>query len=332
MRAHSQTSNFCPEVEPIRTLLKPLSQKENREESTRNHFFPPLLFPLVKGNPVGHCATMSDFVCSDAGAFGRRVEGLLETMTITDVQDFSPEVAVISVASTEPHGPHLPYGTDTLIGAGVTAKAVQLANEKGARVLRLPPLPIGNNVNFKAFPFACRIRVETLMAVLADLAEFLSEDGIKKIVFVNSHGGNDSTIHASLRLIHDRLGDRIFTCAIRPDAFVGRECADIYSDDSPHAGKYETSMIQYLAGGLVVAEALQESPTTTPEIASLGGNSVHWVRPWHRLMPKSYSGRPDQASAEAGERCFNASAAGMAAFLVDLSRTPWHPGFPYPAK
>ena len=264
--------------------------------------------------------------------FGRRVEGLLETMTITDVRKFSPEVAVISVASTEPHGPHLPYGTDTLIGAGVTAKAVQLANEKGARVLRLPPLPIGNNVNFKAFPFACRIRVETLMAVLADLVEFLSEDGIKKVVFVNSHGGNDSTIHAALRQIHDRLGDRVFVCACRPDAFAGPDCADIYSDDSPHAGKYETSMVQYLAGGLVVGGARRESPANTPEIPSLCSDSVHWVRPWHRLMPESYSGHPEQASAEAGERCFNASAEGMAGFLVELSRTPWHPGFPYPTK
>lgn len=125
---------------------------------------------------------MDEFVSTDAGTFNRGVDGLLETMTIADVRAFSPEVVMIPVASTEPHGPHLPYGTDTIIGGGVTAKAVQLANAKGAKVLRLPPLPIGNNVNFKAFPFACRIRVETLMAILADLVEFACEEGVNRVL------------------------------------------------------------------------------------------------------------------------------------------------------
>jgi len=275
---------------------------------------------------------MDRFVTSDAGTFGRKVDGILETMTTSDVQAFCPEVAVIAVASTEPHGPHLPYGTDTLIGAGVTAKAVQLANEKGARVLRMPPLPIGNNVNFKAFPFACRIRVETLMAVLFDLVEFLAEDGVRKVVIVNSHGGNVSTIHASLRQIHDRLEDRVFACACRPNSFAGPDVDGIHSDNSPHAGKYETSLVQYLAGGLVVDSGLREKPLYQPSNASLAEDSVHWVRPWHRLMPEFCAGRLDEATPEIGQRYFEACAAGMADFLVQLSSQPWAPGFPYPPE
>lgn len=275
---------------------------------------------------------MSTFVLSDAGTFGTRVNGILETMTVSDIEEFSPEVALIPIASTEPHGPHLPYGTDTLIGAGITARAVQLANEKGARVLRLPPLPIGNNVNFKAFPFACRIRVETLMAILFDLVEFLQEEGVRKVVIVNSHGGNVSTIHASLRQIYDRMNDCVFACACRPNTFAGPDVNGIHSDDSPHAGKYETSLVQYLAGGLVLDGKCRETPLHQPEIPDLASDSVHWVRPWHRLMPASCAGRPDEASADLGERYFQASAAGMADFLVELSRQPWHPGFPYPLE
>ena len=102
-------------------------------------------------------------------------------MTIEQVRDFHPEVVVVPIGSTEPHGPHLPYGTDLFIAEAVTAEAVRLANAEDARVLRLPPLPISNNVNFKKFPFACRIRVETLMAVLGDIVDFLTEDGVKKL-------------------------------------------------------------------------------------------------------------------------------------------------------
>jgi len=275
---------------------------------------------------------MSSFVTSDAGTFGSKVDGILETMTTADIRAFRPEVAVIPVASTEPHGPHLPYGTDTLIGSGVTAKAVQLANKKGARVLRLPPLPIGNNVNFKAYPFACRIRVETLMAVLFDLVEFLAEDGVRKVVIVNSHGGNVATIDAVLRQIHDRLRDRVFACGCRSNSFAGPDVDGIHSDNSPHAGKYETSLVQYLAGGLVVDGELRDTPLHQPAIAALAEDTAHWVRPWHRLMPEFCAGRLDEATAEIGQRYFEASAAGMADFLVELSSQPWGPDFPYPPE
>ena len=48
--------------------------------------------------------------------------GKLEEMTIEEVRQFQPEVAVFPLGSTEPHGPHLPYGTDTLIAGGGLAR------------------------------------------------------------------------------------------------------------------------------------------------------------------------------------------------------------------
>jgi creatinine amidohydrolase len=96
-------------------------------------------------------------------------------MTIEEVRNFRPEVAVFPLESTEPHGPHLPYGTDTLIARGGANAAVREANARGARVLELPCLPIGNNVNFKAYPLACRVRVETLFSFIRDIADFLLE-------------------------------------------------------------------------------------------------------------------------------------------------------------
>jgi creatinine amidohydrolase len=258
--------------------------------------------------------------------------GLLETMTITDFIDFRPEVAVIPVGSTEPHGPHLPYGTDTLIADGFTAESVRLANLDGARVLRLPPLPIGNNVNFKGFPFACRIRVETLMAVLADLVEFLREEGIRKVVIVNCHGGNDATIRASLRELFDRHQQEIFLCACGAGSFGGDEYGKLFDDRSPHAGEYETSMILHFAPELVISSAFKPADPEMPAIESLAGHDAEWVRPWHRLMPDSYAGRPDLASAEKGSRFSKACAAGFARFLTELSKEPWHPNFPYPKR
>jgi creatinine amidohydrolase len=260
-----------------------------------------------------------------------KTNGLLETMTISGVEKFRPEVVVIPLGSTEPHGPHLPYGTDTLIVDGVTAEAVRIANESGARVLRLPPLPIGNNVNFKGFPFACRISVETLTAVIMDLVSFVHEEGVRKIVLVNGHGGNDSTIKACQRRIYDRFQQDLFVCSCSTWQFSVETYKTLFTDGSPHAGDYETSMVQHFAPHLVVTSALAPAEmhrATIPELRQ----DVHWVKAWHHHMPSSCGGRPDQASAEKGKTFAADCTAKLGAFLVNLSREPWHPRFPFPAE
>lgn len=255
--------------------------------------------------------------------------GLLESMTIADVRAFEPEVMMIVLGSTEPHGPHLAYGTDTVIGAGITSEAVRLANAEGARVLRLPPLPFGNNVNFKAFPFACRLRVETLMAILIDLVTFAVEEGIRKVVIINAHGGNTSTVQGALRQLYDRFQQEVFISATGAPDLNGGLHKTSFGDGSPHAGDFETSMMMHLAPEWVVDGARQPTPMQTLTLPHLANGPVAWVRPWHLLMPESYAGDPQKATAEKGAAFLKASARGLADFLVELSRAPWHPRFPY---
>lgn len=274
---------------------------------------------------------MSEKSSAGASAPGK-VDGLLETMTVAEVREFDPRVVVIPVGSTEPHGPHLPYGTDTIIGGGVTAEAVRRANAAGARVLRLPPLPMSNNVNFKGLPFACRISVETLMAVLMDLLQFVREEGVRKVVIVNSHGGNVDTIAALLRQAYDRFQSELFVCACSPGSFSGGKYGELFSDGSPHAGDYETSMVLHLARELVAKGRRKEGLMNAPQLDALGPGGPAWVRPWHRLMPESFAGRPDHSTPEKGAAFFEACAGGMERFLIELAEAPWHPGFPYPPE
>lgn len=258
--------------------------------------------------------------------------GALETMRMDEAETFQPEVALLPLGSTEPHGPHLPYGTDSIIGGGVTAEAVRLANQAGARVLLLPLLPYGNNVNFKAFPLACRIGVETLSALLRDLARFTVEEGLSKLVIVNAHGGNADTIKAALRQIYDQWGDRLFACTCGPSSFAGAETKELFSDRSPHAGEYETSMVEHLAPALVKKGNAIPRPMRQPLPELFAYGQVDYVTPWHRLMPEACGGRPDQASTLKGAQFFEAATKGMAHFLIELSRAAWHPGFPFPGE
>lgn len=255
--------------------------------------------------------------------------GVLETMTITDVAAFRPKVVVIPLGSTEPHGPHLPYGTDTITAASVAKQAVLRANENGARVLLLPALPIGNNVNFKKFPFACRISVRTLMSIIGDLVNFAVEEGVRKIVFVNGHGGNIAAINAALREVFDRFQEEIFVCAVDTGVGAGETYQRLFKDGSPHAGDHETCQIMHLAGDLVNRAALAPQPMHSPLLHSLKDGSCSWVKAWHRLMPSSSGGRPDAATPEKGEEFFNAGVQGLANLLLELNNAPWVPGFPY---
>jgi hypothetical protein len=148
--------------------------------------------------------------------------GLLEEMTIDDVRAFDPEVVMLPLGSTEPHGPHLPLGTDVYQVTRLCRLAVEEANAKEARVLLYPTLPITNNANFRAFPFALRIGIRTLMSVIVDIAKQCWEDDIRKVVIVNGHGGNPATIDAALREIAG-MDDMPFVCwtwGIAPEGFV----------------------------------------------------------------------------------------------------------------
>jgi len=259
----------------------------------------------------------------------RFTPGILETMTIDDVKAFRPQVIVIPIGSTEPHGPHLPYGTDTFMADGISAEAVRLANQEGARVLRLPPLPIGNNVNFKDLPFACRIRVETLMTVLMDLVTYGVEEGVRKFVIFNCHGGNEAAMTASLRQIFDRFQNTAFVSACTIGSFSSEVSKELFLDGSPHAGDFETSLMQFLAPEIMPRVRPVSAPLQKPSLEALAEGRVVWVRNWAHLMPGSFAGEPGLATAEKGEQFFRAETAGFARFLIELSNAAWHPRFPF---
>jgi len=257
---------------------------------------------------------------SSAAAF----PGLLEEMTVEEVREFAPEVVVLPLGSTEPHGPHLPMGTDTYQVTRLCRLAVEQANHNGARVLLYPTLPITNNVNFRKFPFALRIGVRTLMSVIVDIVTQCKEDGIRKVVIVNGHGGNPGAIGAALREIAG-MDDMPFVCStggIAPKGFVSP-----IEHPSDHAGESETSQILWIRPELVRQDKLADNPRGQLRVKGL--EKTQFVRPWHLYVPTSAGGETRAASAEKGQMLIEANAKGLADFLVELSQAPYDARFPY---
>ena len=252
------------------------------------------------------------------------MNGVLTEMTVDEVRALRPEVMVIPVGSVEPHGPALPYGTDSFECEALGREGVLRANRRRARALLYPTLPVGNNVNFKAFPFACRIRVETLIDTLLDIVKALEEDGLRKIVLVNGHGGNTEAIRAALRIHMDRTpaGQRAFVCVFAP-----LPVGDIIRHPSEHGGESETSNVLHLRGDLVKRSKIGNFPFAEPCVAELKG--CFFVRPWHLYVPASAGGDSREASADKGRRILERNGEHLARLLVALSRARWHPDFPY---
>jgi creatinine amidohydrolase len=238
-------------------------------------------------------------------------DGILTEMTIEQVRAMEPEVVALGVGSVEPHGPALPYGTDYFQCDAVVRRGVELANAGGARALMYPTLPIGCNVNFKAWPFACRIRVQTLMATLLDIISALEEDGIRKVVLYDGHGGNTDAIRATLRAHFDAAAPdrRAFVCMASSPA--------------------EASRMLHLRGDLVRADKLGDLKFGKLAVEGLAESGAHFVRPWDRHVPASAGGDARKASAEKGRKIIEAEAEHLAALLTGLSRTPWTEAFPY---
>ena len=259
--------------------------------------------------------------------------GILTEMTIDEVETLDPEVVVLGIASTEPHGPHLPYGTDTYQTETICRRAVTAANEAGASVLLYPTLPIGNNVNFQAFPFACRIGVRTLMDVVLDVIEAIEAEGVEKIVLVNGHGGNTATLRATLREHAGRHdpGDGAFVCLTSNSGAIPPGDRDRIEHPSEHAGELETSRMLAIRPDLVDESAFDEFPILKPRLEQLRSDRVTFVPRWDAYMPASAGGETRASSVEKGDAVIDGAADWIAELLVELDRIHVDELFPFPS-
>ena len=240
------------------------------------------------------------------------------------------EVAVLPLGATEPHNLHLPYGTDMFEGDIVGEKICEAAHERGAKVILLPTVPYGTETNQMAFPLAMNLNPSTLFAVVTDLVESLVRHGIRKIVLLNSHGGND--LKPLLRELYGKTPAQLFLCNwYRVLADVEHE---IFDDAGDHGGEMETSLIMAYYPHLVAQRPdgsldADLGATADTRFEALNRGWVSITRPWHLLTTNSGAGNPHPATAEKGRRMMDLLVERLSAFLVALSAAQLDERFPY---
>jgi creatinine amidohydrolase len=243
-----------------------------------------------------------------------RRPAVLAEATWSLVRDAHYEVAVLPWGATEAHNLHLPYGTDTLQAERVAAEAARLATEAGARVIVLPAVPFGVNTGQLDVKLCLNMNPSTQEALLSDLVDSVGRAGVRKLVILNGHGGNDFR-----QMIRELQQDTdVFLCAIN-----WYTCVDpkpFFTTPGDHAGELETSLLLYLAPELVLP--LREAGEGRSRQFKIQGLREGWAwapRRWTSVTDDTGVGDPREATAAKGARFFHAVTQQISGFLVDLS-------------
>lgn len=164
--------------------------------------------------------------------------------------DTSGWIAVLPVAAVEQHGPHLPVFTDTCIAEGLVRRSVELLPDD-MPVTFLPVQAVGKSNEHISSPGTLTATWETAIRLWLEVGESVHRAGIRKLILINSHGGNVPLIDIvarELRVRHDMLV--VATGWSRfgvPDGLSAPEEA-FYGI---HGGDVETSMMLHLRSDLV---------------------------------------------------------------------------------
>lgn len=235
--------------------------------------------------------------------------------TWADVKETQFEVAVLPWGATEAHNTHLPYATDNVETDAVAAGAAEHAWNRGARVLVLPCVPFGVNTGQREVPFCLNMMPGTQTAVIRDLLPSLESHGIRKLVILNGHGGNDfKQIIRELQPSTSILLAQVNWWQVVPASRFFDEAGD-------HAGELETSAMLHLRPDLVRSLASAGPGKARRHRITAFREGWAWMpRPWTRVTDDTGVGNPAKATAEKGARFFAAVTEAIGAFLVDLAQ------------
>jgi creatinine amidohydrolase len=239
---------------------------------------------------------------------------VLGDSTWEEVRSGRFEVAVLPWGATEAHNRHLPYATDTIETEAVASAAAAVAWMRGARVLVLPPVPFGVNTGQREVPFCLNMMPSTQTALIRDLLPSLEDHGVRKLVILNGHGGND------FRQIIRELQPSTTMVLAQVNWWQVVATAEFFESAGDHAGELETSVTMHLRPELVRPLETAGPGKARPNRVAAFREGWAWMpRPWVKVTDDTGVGNPAKASPAKGSAYFEAVTDKVGGFLVDLA-------------
>ena len=242
-------------------------------------------------------------------------------------------IAVLPVAATEQHGPHLPLSVDTVLVDGVLAAS--LAHLPDAlNVLILPTQAVGLSPEHARFAGTLTLKAETLIRLWTDMGESVAAAGIQKLVLFNAHGGNVSVMDVVARDLRARLGLLVYSVSWFNLPLLDDNGHDVNQRFSAeehrfgiHGGDVETSMMLALDPAQVdmtQAENFHSSAQDRAQKFSILGNGKSAKLGWQMqdYNPAGAVGNAAAATAEKGQALVAAAGRSLAQLLDEIDRLP----------
>jgi len=252
----------------------------------------------------------------------------LEDLTQPEVRARDVRVLLLPIGSTEPHANHLGYGNDARTAGALAALSAARANQQGARVLVLPTMPYGVNTNLVAIPYAQSIRPATMMQFVKDVVDTAEKQGIRKLVILNTHGGNKTALGAVLRELF-ATNPRVFVALIEGAETYSDQLPGIIENPGEHASESETSVSLALFPDTVHMDKAAAPRNPNFRLKSLQVPYITLVRPWKYVSDTTGHGNPTKATAEKGRKLVEVFVDRISALLKELSDAEVTEKFPY---
>ena len=250
--------------------------------------------------------------------------------------DKSRAIAVLPLAATEQHGPHLPLSVDTDIVNAVMAQSMPALRSQapGLPVYFLPTQAVGLSPEHAAFPGTLTLKPETLIRLWTDIAESVKAAGINKLVLFNAHGGHVGAMDVVARDLRARCGMLVYSVNWYQLPLLdahGKDLNSLFSDHEHrfgvHAGDVETSVMLALKPHNVRMDHAHNFKSSSEDRAAkfpiLGnGKSAKLAWQMQDYNAAGAAGNAAAATAEKGRALLDAAGHSLAKLLIEIDQLP----------
>ncbi len=245
--------------------------------------------------------------------------------------DVDRTIAILPIAATEQHGPHLPLGTDAMIAEGMLMTAASmLPDDFDARAL--PIQAVGKSNEHLYAKGTLTLPASVAIEAWTELGLSVARAGVRKLVIVNSHGGNEEMMGIVARELR-----------VRADMFVAKTSWSRFGHPDGmfsaleqrhgiHGGEVETSLMLHFRPDLVDMSAAEnfrslaaETDAKFKHLAPTGTHAFAWIA--RDLNIHGVVGDASVATPEKGRAVAEHQARGFVALLGEVRAVPLSEGF-----
>jgi creatinine amidohydrolase len=204
-------------------------------------------------------------------------------------------VGLIPIGVLEPHGPHLPLGTDMFACHAVACRAAELEP-----AIVFHAYPYGINHESAHLPGSVVIRRDLVMAMLENICDEMARHGLNKIILFSGHGGNRYLVPLFVQTLVEAGKPYIVYEAKLPYRPLPEGLLE--TKETGHACEVETSTLLALHPDLVKMDQVPPEPfTNLRQNVPLREVGVYSPMDWYGQYPAMYVGEPGKATAAKGE-------------------------------